>query len=283
MTDVIKYISRQSHKPLILIPVILMIISLLYIGVFGLNQGVELKGGTLATVELKHPMTESEITNLVKDKLKINDVRTSLSGNTATITVSGDLDAAQFSEMFANDFNVLSFKSVGALLSDAAMGQIAYALIFAFLFMSATVFFVFRDFIPSIAIILSALCNISVAVGGMSLFGIPISIASVGALLMLIGYGVDTDILLTTRLLKRREGTVDDRAEGACKTGIVLSITALASMLVLFIVVKIFIPSAQVLADISAVLVMGLLSDLMSTWLMNLGILKWHIERGGHN
>ena len=283
MTDVIKYISRQSHKPLILIPVILMIISLLYIGVFGLNQGVELKGGTLATVELKHPMTESEITNLVKDKLKVNDVKTSLSGNTATITVSGDLDAAQFSEMFANDFNVLSFKSVGALLSDAAMGQIAYALIFAFLFMSATVFFVFRDFIPSIAIILSALCNISVAVGGMSLFGIPISIASVGALLMLIGYGVDTDILLTTRLLKRREGTVDDRAEGACKTGIVLSITALASMLVLFIVVKIFIPSAQVLADISAVLVMGLLSDLMSTWLMNLGILKWHIERGGHN
>ncbi len=260
-----------------------MIISLLYIGVFGLNQGVELKGGTLATVELKHPMTESEITNLVKDKLKVNDVQTSLSGNTATITVSGDLDAAQFSEMFANDFNVLSFKSVGALLSDAAMGQIAYALIFAFLFMSATVFFVFRDFIPSIAIILSALCNISVAVGGMSLFGIPISIASVGALLMLIGYGVDTDILLTTRLLKRREGTVDDRAEGACKTGIVLSITALASMLVLFIVVKIFIPSAQVLADISAVLVMGLISDLMSTWLMNLGILKWHIERGGHN
>ena len=283
MTDVIKYISRQSHKPLILIPVILMIISLLYIGVFGLNQGVELKGGTLATVVLKHPMTESEITNLVKDKLKVNDVQTSLSGNSATITVSGDLDAAQFSEMFANDFNVLSFKSVGALLSDAAMGQIAYALIFAFLFMSATVFFVFRDFIPSIAIILSALCNISIAVGGMSLFGIPISIASVGALLMLIGYGVDTDILLTTRLLKRREGTVDDRAEGACKTGIVLSITALASMLVLFIVVKIFIPSAQVLADISAVLVMGLLSDLMSTWLMNLGILKWHIERGGHN
>jgi preprotein translocase subunit SecF len=54
-------------------------------------------------------------------------------------------------------------------------------------------------------------------------------------------------------------------------------------MLVLFIVVKIFIPSAQVLGDISAVLVMGLISDLMSTWLMNLGILKWHIERGGHN
>lgn len=283
MTDVITYISRRSHKPLILIPVLLMIISLLYIGVFGLNQGVELKGGTIATVELKHPMTESEITSLVKNQLQSPEVKTSLSGNSATITISGDVDIAVFNEKFSNDFNVLSFKSVGALLSADAMGQIAYALIFAFLFMSITVFFVFRDFIPSIAIILSALCNLSIAVGGMSLFNIPISIASVGALLMLIGYGVDTDILLTTRLLKRREGDVNDRAEGACRTGITLSITALASMAVLYLVVIIFIPSAQVLADISAVLVMGLLSDLMSTWLMNLGILKWHIERGGHN
>lgn len=54
-------------------------------------------------------------------------------------------------------------------------------------------------------------------------------------------------------------------------------------MIVLFIVVKVFIPTAQVLEDISAVLIIGLLSDLLSTWLMNLGILKWHIERGGHD
>ena len=163
------------------------------------------------------------------------------------------------------------------------MEQIVYALIFAFVFMAITVFYVFRDPVPSLAIILSAVCNLSIAVGSMSLFGIPLSIASVGALLMLIGYGVDTDILLTTRLLKRSDGDLDDRAEGACKTGITLTISALASMIVLFIVVRVFIPSAQVLEDISAVLIMGLISDLLSTWLMNLGILKWHMERGGHN
>ena len=246
MVEIIKYITRQSHKPLILIPVILMILSLLYIGVFGLNEGVDLKGGTLVTVELNQPMTQSQVTQLV-------------------------------------EFKVLSFRSVGALLSDAALGQIYYALLFAFVFMSVTVFFVFRDLTPSLAIILSAVCNLSIAVGSMSLFGIPLSIASVGALLMLIGYGVDTDILLTTRLLKRRHGSLDDRAEDACRTGLTLTFATLAAMIVLFIVVKVFIPTAQVLEDISAVLIIGLLSDLLSTWLMNLGILKWHIERGGHD
>ena len=283
MVDVITYITRKSHKPLIIIPIILMILSLAYLGIFGLNEGVDLKGGTLVTLELKEPMSEVDVTNTIRSGLGASEVETSLSKNTATVTISGDVDQAQFQEKFSDKFNILSFKSVGALLSKAAMEQIAYALIFAFVFMAITVFYVFRDPVPSLAIILSAVCNISIAAGSMSMFGIPLSVASVGALLMLIGYGVDTDILLTTRLLKRSDGDLDDRAEGACRTGITLTISALASMIVLFIVVKIFIPSAQVLADISAVLIIGLISDLLSTWLMNLGILKWHMERGGHN
>ncbi len=281
MVSIINYITRQSHKPLILIPVILMIISLLYIGIFGLNEGVDLKGGTLVTLELNEPTTESALTDNIQNTLGVSEVKTSLSGNTASIEIPDDINQATFEEKFSNQYNIMSFKSVGALLSDAAITQIIYALLFAFVFMAITVFLVFRDLVPSVAIILSALCNLSIAVGGMSLFGVPLSVASVGALLMLIGYGVDTDILLTTRLLKRKEGSIDDRAEDACKTGITLTVSALSAMVVLFIVVKLFIPTAQVLEAISAVLIMGLLSDLLSTWLMNLGILKWHAERGG--
>ncbi len=93
------------------------------------------------------------------------------------------------------------------MLGEEAMTQVYYALAFAFLFMSITVFIIFRDFVPSLAVILAALSDIIIAIGGMSLFGIPLSVASVGAILMLIGYSVDTDILLTTRILKRKEGT----------------------------------------------------------------------------
>ena len=283
MVEIIKFITRTSHKPLIAIPLILMILSISYLAIFGLNEGVELKGGTLITAELNQPMTESEISSTIQQGLGSQEVQVSLSGNTATITISGDVDPTEFDSKFSGQFKVLSFRTVGAVLSQQAMSQIIYALLFAFLFMSVTVFFVFRNPIPSLAVILSALCNISVAVGGMSLFGIPLSVASVGALLMLIGYSVDTDILLTTRLLRRHEGDVEDRAEEACKTGLTLSIAAISSMVVLFLVVKLFIPSAQVLEDISAVLIIGLLSDILATWFMNLGILKLYMERGGHN
>lgn len=283
MVNIIKFITRTSHKPLIIVPLILMILSVSYLAMFGLNEGVELKGGTLVTVELNQPMSESEISNTIQQGLGAQEVQTSLSGNTATITISGDVDPTEFDSKFSSQFKVLSFRSVGAVLSGEAMTQIVYALVFAFLFMSVTVFFVFRNPVPSLAVILSAICNISVALGGMSLFGIPLSVASVGALLMLIGYSVDTDILLTTRLLRRHEGSVEDRAEEACKTGLTLSIAAISSMVVLYLVVKLFIPSAQVLEDISGVLLIGLLSDILATWFMNLGILKLYMERGGHD
>ena len=173
---------------------------------------------------------------------------------------------------------MISYNEIGPVLSEEAMGQIYVAMIFAFLFMAVTVFIVFREPVPSVAIILAALCDILIALGGMSIFKIPLSIASVGALLMLIGYSVDTDILLTTRLLKRREGTVESRAKNAMYTGLTMSFAAIAAMGILFVVTKLIMPEATTLSNISAVLVIGLVGDILSTWLMNLGILKTYID-----
>ena len=278
MDKVYALITGDSFKPLIALPLILMILSLVLASILGLSESIDLKGGTLITLETKSPMSQSEITNVCKEATGVNDIQTSLTGNQATVTLDGSVDAETFTQKTSDRFSILSFKSVGALLTDDAMTQIIYSLIFAFVFMSVTVLFVFRDIVPSLAVILSAICNLSVALGGMSLFGIPLSLASVGALLMLIGYGVDTDILLTTRLLRRNKGSKAERIKEAFNTGITLSIAAILSMVVLYIVVKILIPSAQVLEDISAVMIIGLCSDILATWLMNLGILKWHIR-----
>jgi len=158
------------------------------------------------------------------------------------------------------------------------MTQVYYALAFAFIFMSITVFIIFRNFVPSLAVIFAALSDIIIALGGMALFGIPLSVASVGAILMLIGYSVDTDILLTTRILKRKEGTVTQRAVEAIKTGLTMAAAAIGSMVALYLVVVFMIPAAQTLADIAAVLIIGLTADILATWLMNLGILRWYVE-----
>ncbi|MBO7518299.1 MAG: protein translocase subunit SecF [Methanobrevibacter sp.] len=269
----------ENHKILIAIPIILALLSLVLIGFHGLEQGVDLKGGSQAELQLLGSVTPSELEDTLDAKLNTNNIKVTNNGiNKVTVELENNINSSTFTSAINGKAKVISYNEIGPVLSEEAMGQIYVAMIFAFLFMAITVFVVFREPVPSVAIILAALCDILIALGGMSIFKIPLSIASVGALLMLIGYSVDTDILLTTRLLKRREGTVEGRAKNAMYTGLTMSFAAIAAMGILYAVTKILMPEATTLSNISAVLVIGLVGDILSTWLMNLGILKTYID-----
>ena len=269
----------ENHKILIAIPIILALLSLVLIGFNGLEQGVDLKGGSLAELQLTGSVTPTELEQTLDSKLNTSNIKVTNNGNNkVTVELENNINSSTFTSALDGKAKVISYNEIGPVLSEEAMGQIYIAMLFAFLFMAITVFIVFREPVPSVAIILAALCDILIALGGMSIFKIPLSIASVGALLMLIGYSVDTDILLTTRLLKRREGTVEQRAKNAMYTGLTMSFAAIAAMAILFIVTKILMPEATTLSNISAVLVIGLIGDILSTWLMNLGILKTYID-----
>ena len=269
----------ENHKILIAIPIILALLSLVLIGFNGLEQGVDLKGGSLAELQLTGSVTPTELEQTLDSKLNTSNIKVTNNGNNkVTVELENNINSSTFTSALDGKAKVISYNEIGPVLSEEAMGQIYIAMLFAFLFMAITVFIVFREPVPSVAIILAALCDILIALGGMSIFKIPLSIASVGALLMLIGYSVDTDILLTTRLLKRREGTVEQRAKNAMYTGFTMSFASIAAMAILFIVTKILMPEATTLSNISAVLVIGLIGDILSTWLMNLGILKTYID-----
>ncbi|MEN4007179.1 MAG: protein translocase subunit SecF [Methanobacterium sp.] len=277
----IEQIIEGSYKPLIVIPVIITLIAIAIIAFNGLEWGIELEGGTITTLSLERPIDQFELKSMIERGLNTDEVTiNSFNGTTAIVTIGGATDVTVFSNLMNGTATVERFNSVGPALSAEALNQIYWAVAIAFIFMSITVFIMFRNFVPSIAVILAGLSDIIIAVGGMSLFGIPVTLASVGALLLLIGYSVDTDILLATRILKRKKGTVTERALGTMKTGLTMAAAAIGSMVTLYIVTVFFIPAAEVLSDIAAVLIIGLISDIMATWLMNLGILRWYMERG---
>ena len=95
---------------------------------------------------------------------------------------------------------------------------------------------------------------------------------------MLIGYSVDTDILLTTRALKKQEGTLNQRIYGAFKTGIFMTITALVAILPAFFIVTGLPDSFR---QIFLILSLGLFADIINTWLTNASIIKWYCDKKG--
>lgn len=165
-------------------------------------------------------------------------------------------------------------ESFGKTLQDQAF----IALIIAFIGMAIVVFVSFRTFIPSVAVVLSAFADMVMTAAMMNVLGIQLTLGTVAALLMLIGYSVDSDILLTTRVLKR-QGKLNDKLAGAFHTGIIMTSTTIAAVTVLLIVS--WAGQVEVVEEISAVLLMGLFFDILNTWLTNVGILKWYVQKGG--
>jgi len=267
-----------------MIPLIITGLSGLFIAFNGIDEGIDLKGGSIASLKLKEPINSSDLENLLKASFDsqgviVNEIDVvSNRGTDVTVQIGTDLNSTVFENAIRNKGTIASYNSIGPVLSEEAMGQIYWAIGFAFLFMSIAVFIIFREPVPSFGVILGAFCDMVIALGGMSLFNIPLTIASIGGLLMLIAYSVDTDLLLTTRLLRRKEGTIISRAQDAMKTGLTMSLTAIAAMLVLYIVTIFLIPEASTLSNIAGVLTIGLIADIPKTWLMNLGILRWYME-----
>jgi preprotein translocase subunit SecF len=128
---------------------------------------------------------------------------------------------------------------------------------------------------PSIAVLISAFADILFTVVTVNLMGIRVSSGGIVAFLMLIGYSVGTDILLTSRVLRRRNESVNSASFGAFKTGITMTLTAIASMAVGLIFVYRF---GTVLNQIFIIILIGLLYDILNTWLTNVLIIKWYAE-----
>jgi preprotein translocase subunit SecF len=160
--------------------------------------------------------------------------------------------------------------------SDTARTAV-FGLGLAFLGMSVLVFALFRTIVPSVAVVASAFSDLVIPVAAMNLIGIEMTLGIVAALLMIIGYSVDSDILLNNSVL-RRTGGFYESVSRAMRTGVTMTITSMAAMIVMAIVATVF--GIDLLRDIGIILAIGLCADLMNTYLLNVALLRWYKFEG---
>ncbi|MFH1682898.1 MAG: protein translocase subunit SecF [Candidatus Woesearchaeota archaeon] len=279
----------KHYKKLMIIPFALLILAFLVIGFTYystgdfVNKGVSLKGG--ATVTIYQPLNALDLENYLKEQFPQADISVrSLTSAGQVIAVAVDSDAQENQEIKAltttieaklglsnEDYDV---EVMGSSLGNSFFKQTIYALLIAFLLMGIVVFITFRTFAPSLAVMLAAFSDIVVTLAIFNLTGMKLGTAGIAAFLMLIGYSVDTDMLLSTRVIKRTEGTLMERILGAVKTGMIMTCTTLVAVIVGLIFVK-----SEVIKQIMFILLIGLLVDMVMTWIQNVGLLRLYLEK----
>ncbi len=287
----LKFNYDKHYKLLLVIPVIILLASLIYLGIFYSKNGdiiyrdVSLSGGTSITIngEINQEILEAGL------RTKFPDVSfTKLEDITSRKEIALIVESSADSEELKSEIESIlgyeltdensSIEFTGSSLSRDFYRQLITALIISFILMSIVIFLLFRTFVPSAAVIFAVFADIAIPLAIVDILEIKLSAAGIAAFLMLIGYSVDTDILLTSRALKSREGTINARIFKAFKTGIFMTLVALVAVLPAFFLVTGLPDSFR---QIFLILAIGLSADVLNTWLTNASIIKWYCEKKG--
>lgn len=275
----------MNQKALLIIPIAMLALSLIFlfwkINTTGLNLDIDLKGGTQISIETPTAVNIATIEGILKDYKTSVRSAGGLSGSLLII----EFDTSVKSEDVMNTlkengytFTKFSVQTIGPSLGGAFFKQAQIAIGIAFLFMAVTVFIIFRIPLPSFYVVLCGFADLVEALAISQFLGIKLSLATFSALLLLIGYSVDTDVLQTTRVLKSAEADPRKKIRGAMKTGLTMIGATAAAMLALFVI-----STSSIITQIASVLLIGLIMDIPNTWILNSGLLLWYVERRRKN
>ena len=278
----------KKYKLLMIIPIILIIFAIGQIayqtyqtGDF-VHKGVGLKGGSAITLYKESPVKEMQSfldSKFPGEGISVREITSA--GKTLGLVIDSERQdkdgvaqlVAAVKEQSGANAQEYTVEIVGSSLGESFFKQTIWAVIIAFIVMGIVVFAYFRQPIPSLAVIAAGASDIIVTLAIFNLTGMKLGTAGVAAFLMLIGYSIDTDMLLTSRVLKRKEGTEIEKIIGAVKTGLTMTITTITAVIVSLIFIE-----SEIVKQIMLILLIGLFVDMIMTWIQNVGILRLYLE-----
>jgi len=244
------------------------------------NKDVSLKGGASITIETSEDYElEDYLFQTFNKKFIVKKLSEFGTNKQSGIVVEGEVGSEELKEALEKKLGFELTKENSSIEeTESSFGQSFYrqllkAILVAFLLMAIVVFIIFRDFIPSLAVILSAIFDLVVTIAVIDVIGMKIGTAGIAALLLVLGYSIDTDLVLTTKLLKRKEGSVIERLFGSIKTGLTMTVTTIVALTIGYLV-----SSSMVLKQMFLIIIIALFVDIISTWIMNTGILRIYLD-----
>jgi preprotein translocase subunit SecF len=176
--------------------------------------------------------------------------------------IIGDLDPDQY-----------SIEKMGSSLGASFFKEIFVTLTVAFFMMGLVFYYYFRSLVATSAALISAFFDLFITLGIITLLGVRLTSGGIASFLMMIGYSIDTSILLSTKLLKG-SGKVEESLFGAMRTGLTMSAAGIAATGLSFLLTN-----NEALRQIMLILVIGLSVDVITTWIENTALLRIYLEK----
>lgn len=278
--DAVDY-KEYSNKKLLFVPLSVLAVALLVLAVWFVTTGspvilgIEFVGGTELRVTPADDVSSPQQTLQNTFTTEPTSVQSVPSDNSYIVSFRGEgTDTGELTQQAEQaGFTVQSSSQISPSFGQGAQKTALLGMLIAFVAMSLVVFGLFRTAVPSLAVVASAFSDIIVPLAVMNLLGIELTLGTIAALLMLLGYSVDSDMLLNDYVV-RRGGDFYEAVYSAMDTGLTMTTTSLVAMTVLAVGATIL--GIPLLQEIGIVIGLGLLVDVMNTYMMNVSLLRWY-------
>jgi len=274
----------RNYKRLMIIPALVLLTASLFMFITYRTTGrvfekdLDLSGGTVATLYVPD-MSPVQKAVFEAEDMVVREIRAVGSTQLVAIMVEAgpEIPETHMVELINSTFPGYEYdlRHVGPSMGASFMQSATKAVIFSFLLMGLILALIFRKPIVALTVILSGFLNVFEAATAMVLLGIKLSPHTIGALLMLMGWSVDSEVLFDSKLLREAGGgDPKKKAINAMKTAMTMSAAIFASLLALY-----FVSTARMVKEIALVLLLGAFFDIINTWFQSLSMVLWYVER----
>jgi preprotein translocase subunit SecF len=282
----------NNYKKLLLLPLLLLAFNLSVLAYNYITTGSivnvdsSLKGGVSLTFNYDKEINYDLLKNYLINGLGTEDVdiillKNQLSDNIMGYEVLTEQGVSKENligliEGFLNDTlveNDISFGSQSSVIGDNFIKETGWLFLIGFFLMILVSYLSFKEIIPAFTISISTLADIIGILSVFNLLGVKVGVVTIGALLMIMGYSTDSDILLAANIFIKKEGNLKDKLFSALKTELTMNSTALITFVVMFLL-----SSVDAIKQISLVLIVGMFFDLFNTWLGSASIQRIYRE-----
>ncbi|MEO2154510.1 MAG: hypothetical protein ABGW69_01760 [Nanoarchaeota archaeon] len=208
----------------------------------------------------------------IKNTIEQQNIKVHELGNTYYFIVPNNYNKSKIEDILKKNNVSYNVEEVSALLKSAFFKTLIGLIVFSFILVILSILMIYKDWKIASIVGRALLFNLVITFSITNLF-IPLSKYILPAYLMILGYGIDTNLILINHMLKERKFDLKKRFALAFNTGIMIHLTTLTVLLVGF-----FLANNEVFKYIFAILAIGLLVDIIDTWFLNGYLLKKFVE-----
>ena len=245
----------------------LVVISLLFLVIKGLNFGIDFKGGTL--IELRSTDSKISVSSL-RDNLKqmnLGDISVKKFGNETDYLIKFEINSnknviedikTNLDKSFGNNFDFRRVENVGPKVSAELLksGVIAISVALALMLIYIWIRFEWQF---SLGAILALFHDVIVTLGLFSLLGLEINLSIIAAVLTIVGYSMNDTVVIFDRVRENLRKYSDIKIYELTNISIneTLSRTLITSITTLLALLSIFFFGGEILKGFSLAMIFG--------------------------